>query len=94
MCVKKIFSDSGFFCFPVIKPGRRSSGSGICPETGLFLCGALVLMLVAYCLSTADVERGESYDVLSWPKHLFGFFQKMDGKPEKTFWPTQYVDVK
>ena len=29
--------------------------------------------------------------VLGWPKSLFGFFCKMlQGKPERTFWPTQY----
>ena len=28
---------------------------------------------------------------LSWPKSTFGFFISSYGKPEGTFWPTQYI---
>ena len=29
--------------------------------------------------------------ILGWPKSSFGFVSKMVQKPERTFWPTQYI---
>ena len=30
-------------------------------------------------------------NILGWPKSSFGFLYHLRDKPERTFWPTQYV---
>lgn len=56
--------------------------SGSCPQ--------------AWCQPLPYVTRGrccpgKCMDVLGWPKSSFGFFMTSDGRPERTFWPPQYL---
>ena len=51
-------------------------------------------MLVAYCLSIADVEMREPWCIELAKTFVWVFPEDAMEKPEKTFWPTQYVVVK